>query len=78
MPNPKEPGHGSAHFVWCFLQHLALPLTPTQLGHADTVVFDVTGELMPSWVEGVDPEPEADARAPPTDWDGIDPPAPDD
>jgi len=59
------------------LRHLALPLTPTQLGHADTVAFDVTGELMPSWVEGVDPEPEPDARAPPGDWDGVDPPAPD-
>jgi hypothetical protein len=59
------------------LQHLALPLTPTQLGHADTVVFDVAGKLMPSWVEGVDPEPEPDARAPPSDWDGVDPPAPD-
>ncbi len=59
------------------LQHLALPLTPTQLGHADTVAFDVTGELMPSWVQGVDPEPDPDARAPPGDWDGVDPPAPD-
>jgi hypothetical protein len=49
-----------------------------RLGHADTVAFDITGELRPSWVEGVDPEPEADARAHPTDWNDIDPPAPDD
>ena len=58
------------------LQHLALPLSPTQLGHADTVAFDVTGNLLPNWIQGVDPEPEPDARAPPNDWDGVDPPAP--
>jgi len=59
------------------LQHLALPLTPTQLGHADTVAFNLTGKLMPSWVQVVDPEPEPDARAPPNDWDELDRPAPD-
>ena len=58
------------------LQHLALPLTPTHPGHADTVAFDMTGELMPSRGEGIDPEPEPDARAPPSDWDGVDRPAP--
>jgi len=58
------------------LQHLALPLSPTQLGHADTVAFDVTGNLLPNWIQGVDPKPEPDARAPPNDWDGVDPPAP--
>ncbi len=59
------------------LQRLAWPLTPTHLGHADTVAFDVTGELVPSWVGGVDPESEPDARAPPSDRDGVDPLAPD-
>ena len=33
--------------------------------------------LMPSWDQVVDPEPEPDARAPPNDWDGLGPPAPD-
>jgi hypothetical protein len=60
------------------LQHLALPLGPVQLAHPDTLAYDITGEPMPAWAVGVDPEPEPDARAPPNDWDGIDPPAPDD
>jgi len=60
------------------LRHLALPLVPTTLGHPDTVAVDVTGEAMPCWVVGVDPQaPDAIERAPPTDWDGVDPPAPD-
>ena len=58
--------------------HLALPLGPVQLAHPDTLAYDITGEPMPAWAVGVDPEPEPDARAPPNDWDGIDPPAPDD
>ena len=60
------------------LQHLALPLGPVQLAHPDTLAYDITGEPMPAWAVGVDPQPDPDARAPPNDWDGIDPPAPDD
>ncbi len=37
--------------------------------------YDVTGEPAASWVLGVDPDP--DERAPPTDYDVVDPPAPD-
>jgi hypothetical protein len=58
------------------LSHLSLPLRPEPLGPADTVAYDVTGEPMLDWVVGVDPEP--DARAPPSEWDGVDPPAPED
>ena len=61
------------------LSHLALPLRPAQLGDADAVAYDVTGEPMPDWVAGLDPAPpEAEARAPPSDWDCIDTPAPED
>jgi len=61
------------------LRHLALPLGPTALGHPDTIAFDVIGEPMPGWVTGVDPEPpDAAERAPPSDWDCVDPAAPDD
>jgi hypothetical protein len=60
------------------LQHLALPLSPVPLGHADTVAYDVTGQPVPPWAVGVDPEPpDPEARAPPSDWDCVDPPAPD-
>ena len=37
--------------------------------------YDVTGEPVPSWAVGVDPEPQE--RGPPADHDGVDPPAPD-
>ena len=60
------------------LRHLALPFAPAELTHPDTVAIDVTGESMPGWVIGVDPNPpEAIERAPPSDWDGVDPAAPD-
>ena len=58
------------------LSHLSLPLRPEPLGPADTVAYDITGEPMLDWVQGVDPE--LDARAPPNEWDGVDPPAPED
>ncbi len=61
------------------LRHLARPLGPTALGHPDTIAFDVIGEPMLGWVTGVGPEPpDAADRAPPSDWDCVDPPAPDD
>jgi len=34
----------------------------------------VTGEPVPSWVLGLDPDP--DERGPPREWDLVDPPAP--
>ena len=60
------------------LRHLALPLGPTALGHPDAIAYDVTSEPMPGWVTGVDPEPpDAAERAPPSDWDCVDPAGPD-
>ena len=60
------------------LRHLALPLAAAELTHPDTVAVDVTGEPLPDWVVGVDPDPpDAIERAPPGDWDCVDPPAPD-
>jgi len=60
------------------LRHLALPPVPAEPTHPDTVGIDVTGEPLPDWVVGVDPEPpDPVERAPPRDWDCVDPPAPD-
>ncbi len=60
------------------LRHLALPLAPAELTHPDTVAIDVTGEPLPDWVVGVHPDPpDAIERAPPGEWDCVDPPAPD-
>jgi len=58
------------------LSHLSLPLRAEPLGHADTVAYDITGEPMLDWVVGVDPMEEA--RGPPSDWDGVDAPSPED
>ena len=59
------------------LSHLRLPSAPAPLGPAGSLAYDVTGELVGDWVVGLDPEPpDEDARAPPCDCDGIDPPAP--
>jgi len=62
------------------LSHLNLPLSPQLLADQCTVVYDVTGEPMPDWVLGADPEPpEQDARGPPDGGcEGIDPPCPED
>ena len=60
------------------LRHLALPFVAAELTHPDTVALDVTGEPMPDWVTGVDPDPPVPVeRAPPGGWDGVDAPAPD-
>jgi hypothetical protein len=56
------------------LAHLRLPLSPELLSDGSSVGFDVTGEPVPRWVVGTDPEPHE--RGPPDRWDGIDPPAP--
>ena len=61
------------------LSHLRLPLTPEQLSDGCTTVYDVTEQPMPAWAAGSDPvqpEPEADERGPPDNWDGVDPPSP--
>ena len=57
------------------LSHLSLPLRAERLGPADTVAYDITGEPMLDGVVGVDP---MEARGPPSEWDGVDPPAPED
>jgi hypothetical protein len=55
------------------LAHLRLPLTPELVSDGSSVGFDVTGEPVPSWVVGTDPEP--DGRGPPDRWDSVEPPA---
>jgi len=51
--------------------HHAATLLKNGVRAADTY-FDVTGESVPAWAVGVDP----DERGPPTDWEFVDPPAP--
>ena len=41
---------------------------------APALYYDVTGEPVPVWALGVDPEPAE--RGPPVDYDVVDPPAP--
>ena len=62
------------------LAHLSLPVCPELLADECTVVYDVTGQSMPGWVVGADPEPpDQEARGPPDGWfEGIDPPCPED
>jgi len=60
------------------LRHLALPIVAAELTHPDTVAIDVTGEPLPDWVVGVDPDPpDAVERAAPADWDCVEGDAPD-
>jgi len=55
----------------------ALACSVHGLGCLAPVAVDVTGEPMPCWAVGVDPQAlDAIERAPPTDWYGVDPPAP--
>jgi len=54
------------------LSHVKVAREPIATDPA--LYYDVTGEAVPSWVIGVDPDPEE--RGPPTDWDLVDPPAP--
>jgi hypothetical protein len=55
--------------------HVKLAAGPQLTADGYSLQYDVTGEPMPRWVVGVDPEPEE--RGPPLDWDGLDPPAAD-
>ena len=58
------------------LSHVQLAAGPQLTADGYSLQYDVTGEPMPRWAMGVDPEPDAgpEERGPPSDWDGIDPP----
>ena len=60
------------------LSHLDVPLRPQPLADGHAVGFDVTGEPMVDGLVGTHPDPEPCGRSPPDEWDGVDPPAPDD
>jgi hypothetical protein len=45
------------------LSHLRLPLAPEQLTDGHSVGYDVTGEPIPSWAIGTDPEPNCTSEA---------------
>jgi hypothetical protein len=49
-----------------------VPREPAANGDAPARYYDVTGEPVPAWAVGVDP----DERGPPHDYDAVDPPAP--
>ncbi len=52
-----------------------MPFAGGALTHLDTVAIDVTGKALPGSVAGVNPDPpHAIERAPPGDWDWVDPP----
>ena len=56
------------------LTHVKVPREPVQSDDAPARHFDVTGEPVPDWAVGVDPDPGE--RGPPVDYDAVDPPAP--
>jgi len=56
------------------LTHVKVPREPVAADELPAKYYDMTGEPVPSWVLGLDPDP--DERGPPTDWDLVDPPAP--
>lgn len=56
------------------LTHVKVPREPVLSDEPAVLYYDVTGEPVPAWALGVDPDP--DERGPPTDWDLVDPPAP--
>jgi len=65
------------------LAHAGLPVEPDVLADGFTLAFDVTGEPIPDWTVGTDPEgpetePHGYERGPPCAFDGVDPPCPDD
>ena len=55
------------------LTHVKVPREPVLSDEPAVLYYDVTGEPVPAWALGVDPDP--DERGPPTDWDLVDPPA---
>lgn len=56
------------------LTHLKLPLRPEEMSDG-AVVYDVTDDPIHEW-DGRTQERGRRTRAPPCDWDGIDPPSP--
>ena len=56
------------------LTHVKLPRAAVANDETALLYFDVTGEPVPDWARGVDPEPAE--RGPPEDCDVVDPPAP--
>ena len=54
------------------LSHVNLPRTALSSDATRVAYFDVTGESVPQWAVGVDPDPYE--RGPPADYDGVDPP----
>jgi len=56
------------------LTHVKVPREPVANDDAPALYYDVTGEPVPAWALGVDPDP--DQRGPPQDYDAVDPPAP--
>jgi len=61
------------------LAHVGLPVEPEVLADGCTLAFDVTGEPIPDWAVGTDPEsePHGYERGPPDAFEGVDPPCPD-
>ena len=60
------------------LDHVRLPNDPEPVGDGVTLAYDVTGEPIGDWVVGTDPEPQGYERGPPpSSFDGVDPPCPD-
>jgi hypothetical protein len=57
------------------LAQVKLAAGPQLTADRYSLQYDVTGEPIARWPVGVDPGPEE--RGPPSDWDGIDPPAAD-
>jgi hypothetical protein len=57
------------------LEHVRLPLSAQLTADGYSVRYEVSGESIPQWAVGVDPEP--DARGPPASCDDVDPPSPD-
>ena len=56
------------------LAHVKVPREPVANDAAPALYYDVTGEPVPAWARGVDPDPPE--RGPPADYDAVDPPAP--
>jgi hypothetical protein len=66
-----------AEVISRILSHLRLPSVPAPIGPAGSLAYEVAGESVGDWAVGMDPEPpdeDDQARAPPCDWDGVDPP----
>jgi hypothetical protein len=62
------------------LAHVGLPVEPEVLADGCTLAFNVTGERIPEWAEGTNPQSELHGyeRGPPCAFEGVDPPCPDD